>query len=127
MGWYSEQIWGTLEFPNCVGAIDGKHVNIKYPVNSDSYYFNYKGSSSIVLLAMVDADYKVRYIDAWCNGSNSDGGVFRNSSLSKALERNLLNFPQSQVMADGQITLSYTVVADDAFPLRLFIIKSSEL
>ena len=80
-----------------------------------------------MLLALVDADYKVRYIDAGCNGSNSDGGVFRNSSLSKALERNLLNFPQARVMADGQITLSHTVVADDAFPLRLFIIKSSEL
>ena len=25
--------------------------------------------------------------------------------------------------ADGQVTLSYNVVADDAFPLKLFIIK----
>ena len=61
---------------------------MKFPVNSSSYYFSYKVIFSIVLLALVDAVYKFRYIDFGCNGRIFDGGVFRSSSLSKALEKN---------------------------------------
>jgi len=38
-------------------------------------------------MAVVDADYKFIYVDVGCNGRISDGGVFRNSTFSEALER----------------------------------------
>nr|CAH7763568.1 unnamed protein product [Callosobruchus chinensis] len=79
-------------FPNCVGAIDGKHVNLKAPTNSGSLNFNYKHSHSIVLLGLADANYQFTYINVGSAGRNSDGGVYVNSRLSKALENNSMIF-----------------------------------
>ncbi|GFW90579.1 uncharacterized protein TNCV_566171 [Trichonephila clavipes] len=50
-------------FPNCIGAIDGKHVRIKPPKNSGSLFYNYKDYHSVVMLAVVDADCKFTAVD----------------------------------------------------------------
>ena len=60
-------------FPDCVGAINfyKKHVLIHLPplrTQDHNNYFNYKHTFSIVLLAVVDADYKFTYVDVGCNG-----------------------------------------------------------
>ncbi|KAJ8873454.1 hypothetical protein PR048_024271 [Dryococelus australis] len=52
-----KQFYENTHFPNCVGAVDGKHVHIANPSNAGSQYFNYKHFFSIIRLALVDADY----------------------------------------------------------------------
>ena len=69
--------------------MDGKHIVIKPPPNSGSYYFNYKHSFSIVLVAVADVNYKFMYTDIGCNGRISYGGVYRNCDLSRALKENI--------------------------------------
>ena len=44
-------------------AIDGKHVRIQALPHSGSQYYNYKGYYSIIMLAVVDANYKFMYVD----------------------------------------------------------------
>ena len=41
-----------------MGALDGKHVQVIRPRNSGSAFYNYKGTYSVVLMAIVNTDYK---------------------------------------------------------------------
>lgn len=99
-------------FPDCCGALDGKHIRIQRPPNSTSLFYNYKGTYSIVLFAMVDAEYCFRYIDVGCDGRSNDSTIYNNSTLKIALERNLLNWP-----------IGGLCVADDAFGLTSYMLK----
>ena len=127
----SEQEWTAVadqyeerwNFPNCIGSMDGKHIMIKQPRNSGSYFFNYKGNFSIVLLALVDANYRFIYVNVGCNGRISDGGVFRASSLSDALNKDMLRIPAPKSPSDYNTALPYVIVADDAFPLQGNLMK----
>jgi len=110
-------------FPHCIGAMDGKHITIKPPPHSGSYYFTYKQTFSIVLLALVDANYRFMFVDVGTNGRVSDGGVFRNSALSNVLDTNSLNMPGPETLPAGTVPVPYVIVADDAFPLKPNIMK----
>ena len=128
-----EEKW---QLPNCVGAIDGKHVPLINPFNSDSTYFNYKSFFSIVLLAFVDADYKFLYVNVGCQGRISDVGVFKNSELYHLLVNGEINLPDSRQLPDlsslndsflvesnRESEVPYIIVADDTFPLATYCMK----
>ncbi|XP_014204260.1 uncharacterized protein LOC106636385 [Copidosoma floridanum] len=92
-------------FPHVLGAIDSKHIRVKYPEHSGSQYFNYKGYYSIVLQALVEADYKFIVIDVGGYGQQRDGGTFRALDLCIILENGSLKIPNLDKLPDSNIVL----------------------
>jgi len=89
------------------------------PANSGSLYFNYKGTFSIVLMAVADADLRFIMVDIGAYGRNSDGGVFAHSKFGKALTKGDLPLPPSRLLPNGADLglMPYVFVGDEAFPL----------
>lgn len=114
------QKWG---FPNCVGALDGKHIRIKRPKNSHNMYRNYKGFYSINMLTVTDANYKFVVVDIGGYGKDSDGGMFSASALSEQLESKSFNLPPTQKLPNSDIEAPYVIIADEGLPLRVYLLR----
>ena len=122
-----EEVAETFEsrwnFPHAIGAVDGKHVAIRCPRNSGSLYYNYKGFYSIVMLAVVDANYKFMWVDAGSNGACSDAQIWNSCELKMMIEDNELDIPKAKPLVQGDQEVPYYLVEDDAFALRPFLQK----
>lgn len=80
-------------FPNCVGALDGKHCILEKPPKSGSLYFSYKKQFSVVLLGMVDANYRFVCVDIGSRGGASDSGVFSDATFGEMILNGDMKFP----------------------------------
>lgn len=115
-----EELW---QFKNCIGAIDGKHVQIAKPANSGSYYYNYKGTFSVVLMAIVNAKYEFIMVHTGTNGRISDGGVLQETTFYQKLVHKRLNLPNSTTVEGTNLVLPYVFIGDQAFPLAENLMK----
>lgn len=75
----------SVEFPKCLGSINGKHVAIKNLKYSGSLYFNYKKLLHIVIMAVANANYKFMMVDLGVN-------VISYTRFRQALVGNTLRF-----------------------------------
>lgn len=104
--------------PNCLGAVDGKHIRLVKPPNSASLYFNYKKFFSLVLMAVTDANYKFIYIDVGAYGKCSDSAIFEDSVLYQKVNSGTMNLPPDRAISYlNPIPLPFVFLADDAFAL----------
>ena len=111
--------------PHVLGAIDGKHIRITKPNKTGSTYFNYKHFFSIVLFALVDADYRFLYVDVGAEGRASDSTLWKGSDLYTDLYSadNPLGVPAPARFPGYVGELPFYFVADDAFELSENLMK----
>lgn len=115
-----EQKWN---FPHCLGAVDGKHVQIIPPPGSGSYFYNYKGFHSMVLMAVVNANYEFIICEFGVNGRVSDGGVIEQTKFYNKLNNQSLHIPEPEKLNNSNKILNYVFIGDEAFALTPNFLK----
>lgn len=112
-------------FPNGLGAIDGKRVLIQQPKNSGSHFYDYKGNNSIVLLAVFGPDYSCLWASVGTNGRSSDSAIWQSADLRLALNsaNNPLDIPSPKPLPGRDKPVPYVLTGDDAFALTKYLLK----
>ncbi|KAB0800839.1 hypothetical protein PPYR_06578 [Photinus pyralis] len=120
----AEEFEARANFPNCVAAIDGKHIRMIKPAKSGSMNFNYKHYFSVLLLAACDSQYKFLYINVGAPGKSSDSTIFKNSKLYSQLKSGQIKMPPPRTISESRpTTVPYFLIGDEGFGLCDFLIR----
>nr|CAH7719378.1 unnamed protein product [Callosobruchus chinensis] len=107
----AERFKNDWRFPNCVGSIDGKHVTIKCPSKSGSNYYCYLKKFSVVLMAIVGADYKFICVGIGGYGKNSDSGIFEASNMGRRFENGKMTLSDETVSLSPIVENAFGILA----------------
>lgn len=101
-----------------MGTVDGKNVNIILPAGSGSFYYNYKGAHSLVLL-LINANCEFIMCDFGINGRVSDGGVIEYTNFYKKLKNKQLSLPAAKP-SNSETLMPFVFIGDERS--RMFVI-----
>ncbi|CAB3997762.1 Hypothetical predicted protein [Paramuricea clavata] len=116
-----EELW---QFPFCWAAIDGCHIPIKCPaggLEACKKYHNFKNFYSVVLMAMVDSNYRFVWASCGFPGNSHDLIIFQSTELwNNITEKGAIpNIGQTV----GTTTIYPLILGDSAFPLQSWLMK----
>jgi len=86
-------------------------------------YYNYKGTHSLILMVVADANYQISLLDIGAPGRRSDGGVFYASEIGKRLQNGMLSIPPPRPMEHGGQDLPFVLVGDEVLPLTRYMMR----
>ena len=75
------------------------------------------------MLALVDGQYKLRWVDAGTAGSCSDAQIFNACQLKKKIEDGRIGFPDPAPITHGDRDVPYFILTDDTFALKTWLMK----
>ncbi|XP_069585005.1 uncharacterized protein [Ranitomeya imitator] len=120
----SEKFWSVCDFPNCLGAVDGKHIRIIKPARTGSEYFNYKKYFSVVLMAIPDVDCRFIAVDIGAFGCGNDSQTFKNSDMGRRVYGKNFNFSRPRPLPNTQgPPMPFVMVWDEAFQMCENLLK----
>ncbi|KAJ0059943.1 hypothetical protein NL108_016118, partial [Boleophthalmus pectinirostris] len=118
----SEEFRRRFDFPLCCGALDGRQVLLKAPPRSG---VQGQRSSSVVLLAVVDARSRFLVVEVGGFGRVSDEGILESSVFGQALSQGKLDLPPPAPLPGAELRgpQPYVFVSDETFTLRTNVMR----
>ena len=102
---------------HAVGSIDVKYIARKKPTKARSEFYNCKDFFFLILLALVDAEYRFLWVDVESSGSSSDVQICNCCKLKKDREWHL-GASTTGPLVEGGPPLKYFLLGDDTFALK---------
>jgi len=116
-----EELW---QFPFAWGAIDGCHIPVKCPpggLQACKEYHNFKNFYSIVLMAIVDSNYRFLWGSCGFPGNSHDSVIFQSTDLwTNIKEKDFIPNIGQQV---GDVSVPPLLLGDSAFPFQPWLMK----
>ena len=115
-----EEFW---QFPCTWAALDGCHTPMKCPpcgLAACKEYHNFKNFYSIVLMALVDSNYRFIWGSCGFPGNSHDSVIFQSTNLWNSIQEGMLPNVGKQV---GKVNIPPLIIVESAFPLRTWLMK----
>ncbi|KAL7724570.1 hypothetical protein ACLKA6_002500 [Drosophila palustris] len=109
----------NLGFPQCFGAMDGCHIEVKPPTKNKVDYHNYRKWYSTVLFALVD--YRFIYINVGAPGRVHDSQPYEQSKLKQLVGKSSL-FEENSKIISG-VSVPVVILGDSAFKFTRNVMK----
>ncbi|XP_071978391.1 uncharacterized protein [Engystomops pustulosus] len=120
----ADGFYSAAEFPNCVGALDGKHIRVKKPPHSGPNQQKFRQWSSLVLLGIADHNHRFVTIDIGSYGCASDAFNFRAFRTGQRIITEQLDIPGPRKLPGSSgPPAPFVIVADKNFSLSTNVMR----